>query len=119
MFKYRTTMMALAIAACSVGSTAYAQSSSSGAGGGGGKTDSTNTFQEWLNTKSSMNMKSMKSDRISRQEYMDEASHRWDMMDKNKQGLTAKEIHSMYMGPAAVMGGPTSTTEPKKKGLTQ
>jgi hypothetical protein len=114
MFKYRTTMMAIALAAFSVGS-ACAQS----AGGGGGNTQSNTTFQEWLNMKSSSNMKTMKSDRISRQEYMDEASHRWDMMDKNKQGLTASEIHHMYMGPAAVMGGPTSTTVPKKKGITQ
>ena len=112
MFTYRKTVIAIAMAAFSVGS-AYAQ------GQGAVKTDSTNTFQDWLNTKSAMNMKTMKHDRISRQEYMDEHGRRWDMMDKKKQGLTVTEIRNMNSGPAAVMGGPTATAEPAKKGITQ
>ena len=103
---YRKTMMAIAMAAFSVG-CAYAQS-----GDGGGETNSTTTFQDWLNIKSS------KSARISRQEYMDEAARRWDMMDKTKQGLTLAEIRGVY-NPPANMGGPTATTVQQKKGVQQ
>ena len=105
MNRYRKTMMAIAMAAFSVGS-AFAQ------GSGGGETNSTTTFQDWLNVKSA------NSARISRQEYMDESARRWDMMDKTKKGLTLAEIRGVY-NPPANMGGPTATTTQQKKGLQQ
>ena len=101
---YRKTMMAIAMAAFSVGS-ACAQ------GSGGGESNST-SFQDWLN------IKSANSARISRQEYMDESARRWDMMDKTKKGLTLAEIRGVY-NPPANMGGPTATTTQQKKGAQQ
>ena len=98
--------IAMALAVCSVG-TVYAQ------GAGGGKTESTSTFQEWLNAHSAKN-----NGRVQRQAYMDEMGRRWDMMDKNKQGLTMAEVRGFY-GPPAVMGGPTSTNAQDQKGLKQ
>ena len=110
MNKLQKPLLAMALAAFSVG-TVYAQSGDSG--GGGGKTASTDTFQSWLNVRAGANK-----GRVSRQMYMDEASRRWDLMDKEKSGLTTDQIYGMY-GPAAVMGGPTATKPNEKKGVQQ
>ena len=118
MNKLNKSLLAMAMA-LSVGSV-YAQSSGTGTGDsgggaqGGGITASSGSFQSWLNTHSTKN-----SGRISRQAYMDEASRRWDSMDKTKQGLTMDEINRTYYssGPAAVMGGPTATNAQEKKGV--
>ena len=116
MIKLNKSLLALALA-LSVGSV-YAQSSSGSDSGsqGGGITSSSGSFQSWLNTYGAKN-----SGRVSRQAYMDEASRRWDSMDKTKQGLTMDEINRTYYssGPAAVMGGPTATSPQDKKGLKQ
>ena len=115
MNKLNKPLLALALA-LSVGSV-YAQSSTGGDAGaqGGGITASSGSFQSWLNTYGAKN-----SGRISRKAYMDEASRRWDSMDKTKQGLTMDEINRTYYhsGPAAVMGGPTATNSQEKKGIT-
>ena len=105
----KTATIAMALAAFSVG-TVYAQSAGSA---GGGKTESTTTFQEWLNAHSAKN-----NGRVQRQAYMDEMGRRWDTMDKNKQGLTMAEVRG-FSGPPAVMGGPTSTNTQDKKGIKQ
>ena len=108
----KTATIAMALAAFSVG-TVYAQSAGSSGGSGGGKTESTTTFQEWLNAHSAKN-----NGRVQRQAYMDEMGRRWDTMDKNKQGLTMAEVRG-FSGPPAVMGGPTSTNTQDKKGIKQ
>ena len=108
----RKTMVAMALAAFSVG-TVYAQTSGSTGGQGGGSTASTSTFQDWLNSHSAKS-----GGRITRQAYMEEAGRRWDAMDKTKQGLTAAEIRGMY-NPPAVMGGPTATSPQDKAGVKQ
>ena len=113
---FQKTMVAVALATCAV-SSVYAQSSSGGDGGGqgGGNTATTTTFQQWLNTRAGTNK-----GRVSRQIYMEEAGRRWDTMDKDKSGLTTDQIHGMYgSGPAAQMGGPTSTQMQDKKGVKQ
>ena len=108
MIKFQKSLVAIALA-LSVGSVC-AQDSGSG-GQGGGKTDTSGNFQTWLSTHSVQN-----NGRVSRQDYMAEAGRRWDMSDRNKQGLTRDEINSTY-GPAAVMGGPTATNANEKKGV--
>jgi hypothetical protein len=106
--------MASALAlAMSVGAvSAQSTGGDSAAGGqGGGATSTSMTFQQWLNMQSGKG-------RITRQMYMDEAARRWDMMDKEKRGLTADEINRMYYSGVG-MGGPTSTQPADKKGMKQ
>jgi hypothetical protein len=118
MTKYqKMASMASALAlAMSVG-TASAQSTSGDSSGasagaqGGGTTSSSMTFQQWLNAQSGKG-------RITRQMYMDEAARRWDMMDKEKRGLTASEINSLYYSGVG-MGGPTANKPNEKKGIQQ
>lgn len=50
--------------------------------------------------------------RITRQAYMDEAGRRWDMIDKNNQGLTSDEISRMYGSGSA--GGNNSMNKDNK-----
>jgi len=111
--KVASAVSALALA-MSMGFNASAQSTGgdSGAGGqGGGQTASNMTFQSWLNAQNGKG-------RITRQMYMDESQRRWDMMDKEKKGLTMQEINGMYYSSTG-MGGPTTTSPQDKKGIKQ
>lgn len=113
MTKFHKPLLAMALAAFSVGSV-YAQSSGgSGGAAGGGVTSTTDTFQGWLNKHAGGNK-----GRVTRQMYMEESGRRWDAMDRDKSGLTTEQIYGMY-GPPAVMGGPTANTQNQKKGLQQ
>ena len=101
--------LALALSVGTVSAQSTGDTASSGAQGGG-TTASSTTFQQWLNTQSGKG-------RITRQMYMDEAARRWDMMDKEKRGLTRDEINSLYYSGG--MGGPTATRPNEKKGIQQ
>jgi hypothetical protein len=114
--KTRSILSAMAIVSAMVAAPAMAQGTSTGAA------DNTNAkadpaFNTWMRSYSEAH-----SGRISRQAYMDEAGRRWDAMDKQKRGLTADEINTLYgydePSPGQVKRG-TSETNPtgtEKKG---
>ena len=103
--------LALAMSVGTVSAQSTGDSSGAAAGAqGGGTTAGSMSFQQWLNTQSGKG-------RITRQMYMDEAARRWDMMDKEKRGLTRDEINSLYYSGG--MGGPTATRSNEKKGIQQ
>jgi hypothetical protein len=52
--------------------------------------DRMQSFDQWLSDSSTHH-----NGRISRQAYMDEMGRRWDAMDKNRQGLTPREVSSL------------------------
>jgi hypothetical protein len=91
---------ALAFATALIASPAMAQADNTNS-----KTDP--SFHSWMQNYSKTNK-----GRISRQAYMDEAGRRWDMMDKNNEGLTMSQINGIYgsqPNPTRVMKGNSAT----------
>jgi hypothetical protein len=112
----QSPMLAVFALALGMSVGAMAQTGAAGTAGsandgaqGGGNTASSMTFQNWLNAHSGK--------RITRQEYMDEVSRRWDTADASRQGLTTDEIARMYWHPGVGMGGPTATQPQQKEGI--
>jgi hypothetical protein len=105
-----TSALALAMSMGTVSAQTTGGDASASGAQGGGNTASSMSFQNWLNARSG---------KITRQAYMEEVGRRWDMMDRERVGLTSDEINRLYWTSAVGMGGPTSTSAQDKKGIKQ